>query len=176
MLPSRSKLMQQPEWLKDQEMADLVASDSFGNVKGYEVGHKFADRRTCCAAGVHRHTQAGIVGTREKGCPSIVVSGQYEDDKDHGDVIYYTGAGGRDEQTGRQVEDQDMTRRENAALKRSQETRRPIRVVRSLGPGKGYRYDGLYRVAEAKEDKGKGGFKICRFTLVRLPNQPPLPQ
>ncbi|KAI5891757.1 SRA-YDG [Schizophyllum commune H4-8] len=172
----RRKMMQQPDWQMEHEMAAAVAKDRFGHPRGgYDVGYVFPDRRTCCNAGVHRHSQAGIVGTPEKGAFSIVVSDKYEDDQDLGYTIIYTGAGGRDEVTGRQVEDQDMARRENAALKTSHEIGRPIRVIRSLKYGRGYRYDGLYRVMEAKEVKGKSGYKICQFVLVREGNQPPLP-
>ncbi|KAL1719954.1 PUA-like domain-containing protein, partial [Schizophyllum commune] len=180
----RRKLMQQPDWQQEHDMAAAVAKDHFGHPRNYDVGYIFPDRRTCCNAGVHRHSQAGIVGTPEKGAFSIVVSDKYEDDQDLGYTIIYTGAGkspsapipgGRDEVTGRQVEDQDMERRENAALKTSHEKGRPIRVIRSLKYGRGYRYDGLYRVMEAKEVKGKSGYKICQFVLIREGNQPPLP-
>ncbi|KAL1676399.1 PUA-like domain-containing protein [Schizophyllum commune] len=158
----RRKMMQQPDWQQEHDMAAAVAKDHFGHPRNYDVGYVFPDRRTCCNAGVHRHSQAGIVGTPEKGAFSIVVSDKYEDDQDLG----YTMC---------QVEDQDMERRENAALKTSHEKGRPIRVIRSLKYGRGYRYDGLYRVMEAKEVKGKSGYKICQFVLVREGNQPPLP-
>jgi hypothetical protein len=36
----------------------------------------------------------------QTGAESIVVSGGYEDDEDHGDTIIYTGHGGNDPQTG----------------------------------------------------------------------------
>ena len=39
---------------------------------------------------------------------SIVLSGDYVDDEDMGDVIIYTGEGGRDPNTGRQVADQPV--------------------------------------------------------------------
>jgi len=56
----------------------------------------YANRRALRAAGIHRALQAGIVGTRAAGAESIVLSGGYEDDKDFGNMIIYTGHGGRD--------------------------------------------------------------------------------
>lgn len=172
------RMMQGPEWDLAQQLAQDSAPDHFGHVRGFDIGHIFSDRKTCCNAGVHRHTQAGIVGTPLKGCYSVVVSGQYEDDEDMGDTILYTGVGGRDDGTKRQTGHQDMGRPENAALERSMHTGQPIRVIRSIqlqrGP-KGYRYDGLYRVVEAKETKGKSGYKICQFRLERCAEQPSLP-
>ena len=68
----------------------------FVHVNGYPVGSHFENRAALAKAGVHRHRQAGISGSASKGADSIVLSGGYEDDEDHGDVIVYTGYGGRD--------------------------------------------------------------------------------
>ena len=46
-------------------------------------------------AGVHRPHVAGICGTGDKGCVSLVLSGGYEDDVDDGDEFTYTGSGGQ---------------------------------------------------------------------------------
>ncbi|KAL0958378.1 hypothetical protein HGRIS_000520 [Hohenbuehelia grisea] len=62
----------------------------------------------------------------------------------------------------------------NLALKLNQSYRMPVRVVRGHGlnskyaPIEGYRYDGLYDVVEAKLEKGKEGFMMCRYKLVRF--------
>ena len=53
---------------------------------------------------------AGISGTATEGADSIVVSGGYEDDEDHGDEIIYTGAGGNDPRTKKQIADQTLDR------------------------------------------------------------------
>jgi predicted restriction endonuclease len=82
----------------------------FGYVPGVNIGSVFPDRKSLLAAGVHRQNQAGISGTEDDGAESIVVSGGYEDDIDEGDVIIYTGHGGRDPNSGKQVEDQQLTR------------------------------------------------------------------
>src|SRR6185312_15762066 len=71
----------------------------FGEIRGISVGRVFADRKNLSRAGVHRPPQAGISGAENEGADSIVLSGGYEDDRDLGDVILYTGrfakAGGR---------------------------------------------------------------------------------
>ena len=79
---------------------------TFGHVDEVEVGNSFANRKQLATSGVHKPTQAGISGGAQEGADSIVVSGGYEDDEDYGDVIVYTGHGGRDPATGRQVSDQ----------------------------------------------------------------------
>ena len=79
---------------------------TFGAIDGIAVGTHFERRADVSAAGVHRALIAGIVGRPEAGAESIVASGGYEDDEDLGDVIIYTGQGGRNSETGRQVADQ----------------------------------------------------------------------
>ncbi|MEW2548870.1 YDG/SRA domain-containing protein [Streptomyces sp. NPDC047002] len=75
----------------------------------------FDSRRLAHDAGAHRPLQAGICGTGNTGTESIVVSGGYKDDEDHGSVIIYTGHGGRDS-SGNQVSAQDLEDSGNAAL------------------------------------------------------------
>ena len=71
-------------------------SRQFGPVNGVSVGQIFASRKELSDAKVHCPTQAGISGSQYDGADSIVLSGGYEDDQDHGEVIVYTGHGGRD--------------------------------------------------------------------------------
>ncbi|MEU3570138.1 YDG/SRA domain-containing protein [Kitasatospora sp. NPDC036755] len=146
--------------------------DGYGEVPGIHVGRSFANRRELAASKVHRPLQAGICGTAEFGAESIVISGGYEDDEDHGDVIVYTGQGGRDPETQRQVKDQELTRG-NAALFTSQTTDSPVRVVRAVRHSSktsnpSYRYDGLFRVEDSWHDVGRSGFRIWRYRLVSL--------
>src|SRR4051812_29979298 len=123
----------------------------FGEIDGVPEGTLFANRMLLNKAGVHRPVQAGISGAAEEGSDSIVVSGGYEDDEDFGDVIVYTGHGGRDQNTGQQIADQQFIKG-NAGLARSKVLGLPVRVVRgfeldsSFAPKTGYRYDGLYAV------------------------------
>lgn len=133
----------------------------------------FPSREAAYAAGVHRQGQAGIVGTAAAGAESVVVSGGYEDDEDHGDFIIYTGHGGNDPGTRRQVADQSLDARGNAALVTSSLTGAPVRVVRGPhssphAPSAGYRYDGLFRVESWWTQIGRSGFRICRYRLVKL--------
>ncbi|KAJ7225482.1 PUA-like domain-containing protein [Mycena pura] len=70
----------------------------------------------------------------------------------------------------------------NKSLKISSDTKKPIRVIRGYkldspyAPYEGYRYDGLYRVEKAWQEKGMDGFLVCKFAFKRLPGQQPLPR
>ena len=81
--------------------------------------------------------QAGISGAAAEGADSIVVSGGYEDDEDYGDEIIYTGHGGNDPNTGRQVADQQL-KQGNLALAFSRKEGLPVRVVRGANPKSPY--------------------------------------
>ena len=143
--------------------------------QGFPWAPQFASRKEAADAGVHRPLQAGISGAAEEGADSIVVSGGYEDDRDYGDTIVYTGHGGNDPQSGRQVADQTLTR-QNLALAVNATRGLPIRVLRGFGgdprhsPSSGYSYDGLYYVESYWQEKGRSGFDIWRFRLVRSPS------
>lgn len=146
-----------------------------GHIPEVQVGQVFSNRRELHDAGVHRGLQQGI-GAQGA---SIVLSGGYVDDLDEGDSITYTGEGGRDLNTGRQIADQTFTRG-NSALVRNHLEGNPIRVIRghslesSYAPEAGYKYDGLYRIDQYWQAQGRDGFKICRFQLRRLEDQEPL--
>ncbi len=78
-----------------------------GEIGGIPPGTKFKDRRELHDAGVHCGHMVGIAA---KGGESIVLSGGYVDDEDEGDVIIYTGEGGRGSKSGRQIAYQTLTR------------------------------------------------------------------
>jgi putative restriction endonuclease len=143
----------------------------FGHISNAPVGSTFSSRKALSVSGIHRPLMAGIWGGKD-GAESVVVSGGYEDDKDEGDVVTYTGQGGNDPDTGRQVKDQEWTLG-NAGLARNAIEGWPVRVIRGahsgspFAPSSGLRYDGLYYVERFWEGKGRSGFKICRFRLVR---------
>jgi putative restriction endonuclease len=155
-----------------------VAKRAFGAVPGLPEGAGFDSRSELAAAGVHRPLQAGIAGSATEGADSIVVSGGYEDDEDQGDVLIYTGHGGNDPATGKQVAEQTLTR-QNLALAVSCDRGFPVRVVRGAGgdpgfsPAHGYRYDGQYYVESYWRARGKAGFDIMRFRLVKSPQPNP---
>ncbi|KZT61381.1 hypothetical protein CALCODRAFT_491183 [Calocera cornea HHB12733] len=166
----------------------------FGSIPGVEVGTWWPSRMDCSTAAIHAPTVCGISGqAKEGGAYSIALSGGYEDDVDEGYMFTYTGAGGRDLKgtpqnrknlrTAPQSKDQTFESSYNKALLKSVETKYPIRVVRGFkldskyAPEEGYRYDGLYVVEKAWMETGlnPGGFKVCKFAMRRLPDQPPIP-
>ncbi|MEV7984749.1 YDG/SRA domain-containing protein [Micromonospora sp. NPDC085948] len=157
-----------------------MASDRiYGEIPGYPPGSTFKNRDELAGSGVHRPNQAGICGGKD-GAESIVVSGGYVDDEDYGTEVVYTGQGGNDPATKRQIADQQLTRG-NLGLARSQIDGNPVRVVRGAGgdpkysPKFGLRYDGLFRVVDHWRDTGKDGFQIWRYRLVTLDNADPPP-
>ncbi|CAG0885449.1 unnamed protein product [Darwinula stevensoni] len=163
----------------------------YGVIPGIPVGTTWDSRMECCAAGIHRPTVAGIHAGGE-GAYSLVVSGGYEDDNenDQGDIIIYTGEGGRDLKgtktnpknlrTAPQSKDQELSRG-NEALVKSIETKNPVRVVRGYklqspyAPESGYRYDGIYSVTDWWMAPSRTGYKVFKFRLERMDGQPPAP-
>ena len=127
----------------------------FGHIPSYPPGSRFESRKHLSECGVHRPTQAGISGSEHTGADSIVLSGGYEDDEDFGDVIIYTGQGGRNPETGKQYRDQSLTRG-NMALAKSRIHGLPVRVIRKV-EGE-YRYDGLFRVVDYWREEGKSRY------------------
>ncbi|MFC8826128.1 YDG/SRA domain-containing protein [Streptomyces sp. NPDC057137] len=149
----------------------------FGHID-VEPGTCFGSRNDVKAAGLHKANQDGISwgldSANERVADAIVLSNGYEDDRDSWSEVIYTGAGGRDGNTGRQVEDQTWENPANASLRRSRENGYEVRVIRggggekSYSPASGYRYDGLYRVLSEWMEEGESGFQICCFKLQRL--------
>jgi putative restriction endonuclease len=72
----------------------------YGEIPDNPQGTSYDSRDEARQRGVHRENQGGISGDAT-GSESIVVSGGYPDDEDHGDVIIYTGQGERDPNSGR---------------------------------------------------------------------------
>lgn len=153
-----------------------MAKRLFGHITGYPEDSLFEDREELSESRVHTPTQAGISGSQTEGADSIVLSGGYEDDTDYGDTIIYTGHGGRDATTGKQVYDQPFTRG-NQALALSKLNGLPVRVIRGsshdspYSPRFGYSYDGLYAVEDFWHEAGKSGFRVWRFRLVKIPGR-----
>jgi len=143
----------------------------FGEIDPFYEGYHFEGRKEMMPSSFHRSWGAGIDGNGNEGTAAIVLSGGYEDDEDQGDVIIYTGAGGNDPNSGKQIENQSWENRGNAGLIKSMNEGLPVRVLRGYkhnskySPKTGYTYAGLYSVVDAWEEIGKSGFKICRFKL-----------
>ncbi len=144
----------------------------FGPVPGIAPGTLFDSRAALSVARIHRPRIAGISGSALDGADSIVISGGYEDDRDEGDTLIYTGHGGNDRITRRQIADQEL-RYSNAALVKSCQQRLPVRVTRGasvrsrFSPPFGYRYDGIYNIEEYWSETGKSGYLVWRFLLAR---------
>jgi putative restriction endonuclease len=154
---------------KDSSMAKL-----FGEVPGNPVGTTFESRAALGQAWVHRPPMGGISGNGREGADSIVVSGGYIDDEDYGDELIYTGHGGNDPATKKQIADQELADAGNAGLARSQLDGLPVRVIRGAGgdpafsPSFGFRYDGLFRVTNHWSKTGRDGYRFWQFHLVQL--------
>ena len=141
----------------------------FGHIGSYRPGDTFANRLALSAAGLHRPTRAGISGTQQESADSIVLSDVYEDDVFTDEEILYTGHGGRDPRTGKQVNDQVLSDR-NLALVKSHETGNPVRVLRKVPHESAlvFRYEGLFRVVAYEYTQGKSGYGIWLFRLRPL--------
>ncbi len=158
-------------------MSDVI----FGNPNNIQEGTIFKNRYDLIEAGLHRSTVRGIDGNASAGAAAIVISGGYEDDYDLGDEILYTGEGGNDSASGKQVGHQRWDSPGNAGLLNSMKSDYPVRVIRGwkhnskFSPKEGYKYDGLFCVTDARIVIGKSGYKICRFTLNKIGSniQPP---
>ena len=144
----------------------------FGEITDIPEGHWFNGRKEMMPTSFHRNWGQGIDGNKQEGTSAIVLSGGYEDDEDSGDEIIYTGAGGNDPNTGKQIADQTWDNAGNAGLFTSWDRGLLVRVIRGhqhkseYSPKEGYTYAGLYSVVDAWRETGKSGFKICRFRLI----------
>ncbi|KAG9447700.1 hypothetical protein H6P81_013828 [Aristolochia fimbriata] len=154
-----------------------------GTIPGVYVGDQFFFRMEMCVVGLHGQVQAGIdyVGAarspnREPIATSIIVSGGYEDDDDAGEVLIYTGHGGKERHVMRHCVNQKLEGG-NLALERSRYHGIEVRVIRGIKSdrsptGKVYVYDGLYQIVDYWFDVGKSGFGVYKYKLLRLPGQP----
>ncbi|KAF9101601.1 ubiquitin-like with PHD and RING finger domains 2 [Mortierella sp. GBA35] len=162
-----------------------------GAIPGVPVGTKWNKRIEVAHAGVHRPPMSGIAGKADVGAESVVLSGGYPEDEDHGLEFTYTGSGGRESGQVEQTRDQELTRANQALAmtcdcpldtsggeavdwKRSQ----PIRVVRGyqlgppLAPKAGYRYDGIYKLVRYWPETGRAGFRVWRYHMRRDDPEP----
>ncbi|KAL2635753.1 hypothetical protein R1flu_007232 [Riccia fluitans] len=165
-----------------------------GEVPGVQCGDHFYYRLELYLISLHRPTQAGIdfisasKSTYRDGkgeivsvAVSVMASGEYEDDRDEGDVLIYTGQGGNNSHKAVKGKgaDQELVRG-NLALKNSCDLGLPVRVVRKNDvkrsghpspSGKIYYYDGLYDVKEYFQEVGASGNKVWKFKLIRREGQ-----
>lgn len=154
-----------------------------GNVGGAVVGDTFRYRAEMKVLGLHREVEGGISSSRIGGQRlgvSVVASGGYEDDEDYGEVLLYSGHGGRDKVTRRQAKDQ-LPEKGNLALMSCCENQDVVRVIRGHISRENsraktiYSYDGLYNVLSYRREVGRSGYVVYMFKLERCPGQLPLP-
>lgn len=69
---------------------------ALGAINGVHEGQLFESRRALHDTEIHRDIRRGICGSGipGAGAESVVLSGSYEDDRDMGDLIFYTGQEG----------------------------------------------------------------------------------
>ncbi|RZS09187.1 hypothetical protein BHM03_00040253 [Ensete ventricosum] len=156
-----------------------------GPLPGSLIGDIFFYRSELQVVGLHGLCQGGIdfipASRSSSGEPiatSIVVSGGYEDDEDHGDQLIYTGQGGKARNRPHLSADQQLTAG-NLALQYNEQYGIEIRVIRGLTyegspSGKVYVYDGLYTVHEHWRETTKSGFTAYKFCLRRVEGQKPM--
>lgn len=130
-------------------------------------GDTYSSRAALLSSGMHRNREGGIGGSgiSGAGAESILLTDGYEDDVDNGDTILYTGHGGRDPRTKKQVDHQQFVRL-NKSLRDNVASGNPVRLIRR--DGSVFRYAGLYSVDDAYPLLGKSGFTICRYELTRV--------
>lgn len=151
-----------------------MAEKVFGEIEGFPPGTTFRTRKEVSEAGLHGPWQSGIHGTAAEGACSVVASGGYVDDEELGDSLHYTGHGGRDPATGKQIRDQSLEDPGNAALVTSYLQSLPVRVITGQSGGP-YVYKGLHRVREYASYPGQDEFEVWKFLLEPIENlEPPL--
>lgn len=77
--------------LPHDHFGPITAEDDPERNLGVLVGETWGKRIEARQWGVHYPPIAGISGKANRGSPSIVISGGYEDDEDHGEWFIYTG-------------------------------------------------------------------------------------
>lgn len=111
-------------------------------------------------------------------------AGGYEDDKDEGEWLLYTGAGGRDLSGNKRTNKVQSSDQEfegaNKALLKSCSDGLPVRVLRSYkekrssyapvktDPTQSIRYDGIYRIVAAWRTDGQQGAPACHLNACFL--------
>uniref|UniRef100_A0A1D1XLX0 Histone-lysine N-methyltransferase, H3 lysine-9 specific SUVH1 n=1 Tax=Anthurium amnicola TaxID=1678845 RepID=A0A1D1XLX0_9ARAE len=153
-----------------------------GSVPGIDVGDIFYFRMETLLVGLHSQSMGGIdwmvtkIGEEDETLAvSVVSSGGYDDETDDVDTLIYSGQGGKMSEK-KQVDDQKLERG-NLALERSSHRANEIRVTRgmkdiSFPTGRIYVYDGLYKILGSWVERGKSGFNVFKYKLVRQPGQP----
>lgn len=155
----------------------------FGH-NGLDVGQWWPMQIVALFNGAHGSKIGGISGNSQTGAYSIVTSGgAYEElDEDRGNTLYYSGSRSHDNTDPKKPFPSSPG---TLALKASQRTHNPVRVLRAAGAGGkksgsswrptvGIRYDGLYLVQSMQLKTNMNGGLYEQFKLVRMDGQPAL--
>ena len=160
-------------------LPEMSSGVVYGEIEECPAGTVFKNRREAFDAGVHRTTQAGIAG-QAVGTQSICLSEGYSDDEIDGDLITYTGFGGRDASTGKHIADQQLVQG-NLGLVENYNLGRPVRVLVKLSVLSGnssdteYLYLGLFEVVSWSWGT-RDGWKVLVYQLCVLGNQSLVPE
>lgn len=155
----------------------------FGH-NGLDVGQWWPMQIVALFNGAHGSKIGGISGNSQTGAYSIVTSGgAYEElDEDRGNTLYYSGSRSHDNTDPKKPFPSSPG---TLALKASQRTHNPVRVLRAAGAGGkksgsswrptvGIRYDGLNLVQSMQLKTNMNGGLYEQFKLVRMDGQPAL--
>lgn len=160
----------------DNRYRDEMRSAKVYGHNGLTPGQWFPRMVIAQFKGAHSGGIRGIAGDAERGAFSVVVSGQYEEDLDEGDVLYYSAEAADKNENPLEV----IRRSTNDSLVESCGNRQPVRVLRSASKGErerhyspacGIRYDGLYTVVAVQDRTNAKGGLYQRFKLHRLAGQ-----
>jgi len=151
---------------KELRKRGLVPERKYGEMPGVPVGIFFKSRGEAAVLGIHRQILKGIDSVKGESCYAVCcLEGAYADDEEElpDGTIWYTGEGGRDQNSKLHTEDQTETSA-NASLIESYCARQPIRVL--VGKHQEYHYKGLYRCEDYTIQPGVDGFIVFKFKLM----------
>ncbi|KAL3152922.1 hypothetical protein ABBQ38_012226 [Trebouxia sp. C0009 RCD-2024] len=169
--------------LMDAAQKSINRQPTAGHVPGIAISDRFYLRAEMGVLGMHYPPLGGIdyiAKPSVPGCPkyatSIVAAGGYEDDRDDGHELVYTGQGGNDLLGNRKQQGEQKLVLGNLALVGNIQLGVPVRVTRrneekDALSGYVFIYDGLYDVVKYWLANGVGGHAVYKYLLRRRPNQ-----
>jgi hypothetical protein len=132
------------------------------------IGDVFSSRQQLIELGLHSEPQRGMGSkTNDKGVDYIfsIVMNNYPDNQFNEDEIYYSGEGGFDSITGTIKSDQSLQTSANKKMISSIRLRAEIMVF--IKSQKGFEYKGKYIPTHYKKIRGRNGFIIIDFHLIK---------
>lgn len=132
------------------------------------IGDIFSSRKQLIELGLHSEQQRGMGSkTNDNGVDYIfsIVMNNYPDNQFNEDEIYYSGEGGFDPITGTIKNDQSLQTSANKKMISSIQLRAEIMVF--IKSQKGFEYKGEYIPTHYKKKRGRNGFIIIDFHLIK---------